>query len=113
MNRKNNCIACRNKEYGVKTRKSFAHTCGKYIKELPPIQEDKQYFLSCDLYDNKYGPGTIMVMSKTKDGKILTVEHFTQTKITDFKKEVERIAKYYNAEAMYDEVTGKFLQSNN
>lgn len=30
MNRKNNCIACRYKEDGVKTRRALVHTCGKY-----------------------------------------------------------------------------------
>jgi len=112
MNRKNDCIACRFKRDGVKTRRALVHTCGKYIKELPPVNPNKEYYVSCDLYDNTYGPGAILVMSKSEDGKTLKVEYSTNTTVKDFKREVLRIAQYYNAVPIYDEVTERSMNNS-
>lgn len=38
--RKNSCIACRYNEAGVKSRKAFTHTCGKYITHLPNVNNE-------------------------------------------------------------------------
>jgi len=38
--RKNSCIACRYNEAGVKSRKAFIHTCGKYSTHLPNVNNE-------------------------------------------------------------------------
>lgn len=102
MNKKNSCIACRYNQDGVKTRKALVHTCGKYMEyirpELPNIDTSKKYILGADLYDYNHGEmGAICVMSKNEDGQII-VEYSTRTKPEDFDNEIERIAKYFNAD---------------
>jgi hypothetical protein len=95
MRRKNNCIACRYQRDGVKTRKALAHTCGKYVRELPSIEPHKEYYIGAECYDEVHGPGTICIMSKTGDG-VITVEYMGRTSAKDFKKEVERISQHFN-----------------
>jgi hypothetical protein len=94
MKQKNNCIACRYEKVGLTIRK-LVHTCGKYVRKLPPVEEHKQYYIGSECYDDIHGPGTICIMSKTEDG-VITVEYMGRTSVKDFRKEIERISKYFN-----------------
>jgi hypothetical protein len=71
MTKKANCKACTNIRFGVKTRKSVPHTCGKSSDQIRQDMEKKKYWDLCKDRKPDDTGNSLHVLQKTYyiDGK--------------------------------------------